>query len=261
MPGRARGAGEAMKQVRAPVHLVLGDHAAGVLRAALGPSALLHTIPDDLGHGPLHDGAARLAWMRECHEGCFAWTHTETDAFAAWHALTAMLGEAPRDVVVWRAHNVSETVLLAMACWWLRDAGLRMLLVEPADGRHTGRHTEAELVALAASAHVLPDQKRAELAGLFERLRDDGGVRRAWRDGGVVTVPVAAFDELLIAVVGAQLTPARRVVADAMRIADPRDGLSDVFLGSRLMALIRDGRIEADRQPASLRDFAVRRGP
>jgi hypothetical protein len=250
-----------MRADRPPLHLVLGDAAAALLFLAAsrhGVPGEVHCIADDLGHGPLHDGVARMKYMRRCYQSSFEWTHTGTDAFADWRALSARLERQVRDVVVWRAANVSETVLLAMACWRLRETIGRLAVVTLPDGRHAGTRSPAELAALFAGVRPLSSRQRAEWAARFEALRDDDGVRRRWLGRRVVTAPETAFDGLVEQACGPDWQAAARVVANAMGAADPRDGLSDVFVASRLMALIRAGSIAADRSPRRLRDYRVR---
>ena len=164
------------------------------------------------------------------------------------------------DVVIWRADNVSEFVLAAMACWWLRDAGTQLLVSELPDGRHVGTHTPSALAALWQSARPLSAAECAGLAADFEAFRSDGGARRRWLDGRVVSAPLSVFDDLLASACTHAWEPAIHVVGKAMTSADRRDGLSDIFLGSRLVALIGAGAIEADHPPTRLRDFAIRLG-
>ena len=69
---------------------MLGDHGAGLLAEAIRDHGLpgdVYAIPDDLGHGPLDDGAARIAYFRRCYEGVDDWRHSEPDAFRAWNEL------------------------------------------------------------------------------------------------------------------------------------------------------------------------------
>ena len=253
-----------------PLHLVLGDYGAALLRqdlAGFGLPGQVHCICDDLGHGPLDDGVARVVYMRACYQGCLPWTHTCTDAFAAWRELAGLLapepGRAARDLIVWRGRNVSETVLLAMACWWLRDhpSPIRVVSMPPrADGgTHLGTHARGEVARLVPTARTLTGTARAALAAQLEALRDEGGLRRRWVDEHVVSVPIDAFDDLLIAACTSEWQPAARVVGTAMGRADRRDGLSDVFLCSRLQALLAAGLLEADRLPTVLDAYAVRR--
>lgn len=253
-----------MAGAASPLHLVLGDSAAETLRHAISQHSLpgeVHFIPDDLGHGPLHDGVVRVQHMRQCYEGCADWTHTGTDAFAAWRGLATSLAHTARDVAVWRGENVSETVLLAMACWWLREFSGGVLLVELPGGRHAGTHSAAALAGLFPAARVLDTGERKRLSAMFEAMRDDDGLRRRWVAGAVATVPISWFDDLVIAACTPSWQKAARVVGTAMGAADPRDGLSDIFVCSRLQALIADGRVETDRPPVRMREYNVRLRP
>ncbi len=54
-------------------------------------------IPDDLSHGPLDDGRARIDYMRDCFRGYDDWNLDVTDAFAPWRALIARIDEARAD--------------------------------------------------------------------------------------------------------------------------------------------------------------------
>ncbi len=245
-----------------PVNLVLGDCGGGHLRHAAHHHGLrgeVHVIPDDLGHGPLDDGVERLAYMHRCFAGCADWNHAETDAFAAWHRLAELQAASPCDVVVWRGCNVSETTLLAMACWWLRGLPGRLAVVELPDGRHIGTFAPGELARLQLSRRGLSPARIDGLAADFERLREHGGLRRQWLGETVVTVPVAAFDHLLLAAMTEVFMPALHVIACAVKAADPRDGLSDIFLCSRIRALIATGQVEADRPPRLMTEYALRR--
>ena len=47
-------------------------------------------IPDDLSHGPLDDGRARIGYMGERFRGYDDWYLDLTDAFAPWRAMIAM---------------------------------------------------------------------------------------------------------------------------------------------------------------------------
>jgi hypothetical protein len=51
-------------------------------------------IPDDLGHGPLDDGRARIDCMRERFRGYDDWYLDVTDAFAPWRAMIARINAA-----------------------------------------------------------------------------------------------------------------------------------------------------------------------
>lgn len=78
--------------MRSPLHIALCDSAAGCLRAACqshGIPGTVFGVPDNLSHGPRHDGRARIEYMRGCFRGCDDWYLDLTDAFAPWRASIA----------------------------------------------------------------------------------------------------------------------------------------------------------------------------
>jgi len=93
-------------------HVALGDSAAGCLRAACRSHGLpgsVAIIPDDLSHGPLDDGRARVAYMRVCFRGYDDWQFDATDAFSPWWEMLDQLdADQPEVVVLWGGENVSE---------------------------------------------------------------------------------------------------------------------------------------------------------
>lgn len=243
------------------IHVVLGDHAERQLGGALGRDGLdgrVHCIRDDLGHGPLHDGVARIAYMRACYDGFDVWTHAEPDLFSSWRMLEQECTRYDRDVVIWAGDNASEGVLAAMTCWWLRESSARLHMVELPDGAHAGSLKPTDLARAWLRSRQLDATERRLLASRFVRLRDAADQRRRWTETGAQPVPISFFDQLLESALSCQWQPARHVVRQAMRAAEPRDGLSDLFLSSRLVALIGGGRVDADSRPRRLSDYAVR---
>ena len=249
-----------------PLHIALGDSAAGCLGAACrdhGMPGAAFGVPDDLSHGPLDDGPARVDYMRERFRAYDDWHLDLTDAFAPWHALLARLDAARTDaVVIWSGDNASEATFLAMACWWLRDRPeplLRVAMPER-DGRpYVAVHAPAELADLFTSAVALPDTERAALAADFLRIRDETGLLRRWEHGRVIGVPMHHYDPLLLASCAAAWTNAARVVGAAMSRCDGHNLMSDLFFSSRLRHLIDAGRIDADGRQDRLRAYRVRR--
>lgn len=220
------------------------------------------SIPDDLSHGPLDDGCARVDYMRACFRGYDDWLFDVTDAFAPWREVIEWLDEdKPGAILIWSGENVSEATFLAMACWWLAERAERVLRVAMPgnDGRHhVATHTPAELADLFASRRELTDSERADLAEDFLRIRGDTGLLRRWEDGRIIGVSIDRYDPWLMDACAPIWMPAPRVIGTAMGRCGERNAMSDLFLTSRLQVLIDSGRIEADGPKHRLREYAVR---
>jgi hypothetical protein len=257
------------------LHLALGDSAGGVLRAACAEHGLpgwVHVIPDDLSHGPLHDGRVRLQYMRGSFVGYGAWRTEVSDAFACWDDLDARLATAATassavvEVAVWAGDNASEAVLLAMACD--RLAGLRHDRLAhvgvPTQRNHcyVAQFAPAALVPLFAGRRRLQAKERAAQAALFRRLRDasraETGQLRRWQRGELVPVPADRLDPLLLRACTSEWRPAAGVIGSAMASCERHNLASDLFLTARLQRLIDRGRIKALGPRKELQDYWVR---
>lgn len=220
-------------------------------------------IPDDLSHGPLDDGRARMDYMRGCFRGYADWPFQATDAFLPWRAMMERIGRnEPESILVWSGDNVSEATFLAMACWWLRTRSeplLRVAVPGTDDRYHVALQSPAELADLFTSAQVLTESERADLSEEFVRIRSETGLLRRWNRGQILGAPLERYDPQLIACCPTDWTPAARVVGAAMGRCDPRNRMSDLFFSSRLQVLIDAGRVEALGRRDRLREYAVRR--
>jgi hypothetical protein len=250
------------------LHLALGDSAAGSLRAACrshGLPGTAHSIPDDLSHGPLDDGRARIRHMRACYGGYDDWTVDATDAFAPWRMLIERVErEEPEAVVLWSGDNVSETTFIAFACWQLRhrpESVLRVAMPEGDDPPYVALQPPAELAKLYSTRRKLADSERATLAADFERIRSRTGLLRRLEHGRIIGIPVDQYDRLLLESCAAEWIKAPRVVGSAMARCDRRNLMSDLFMSSRLQVLIEAGLVEAGTARTRLRDYAVRLAP
>lgn len=251
-----------------PLHLALGDSAAGCVRAALaispGISQAVMTIPDDLSHGPLDDGLARAEYMRACYRACDeAWEYDSEDAFAPWQALSERLDRDRHDaVVVWTGENVSEATFLAMVCDRLagRAEPIAQVSVPGKHGRnYVAVHAPEELRPFFHSWRVLSDAERAVLAQDFARIRDETGLLRRRQDGQLMGIPMDYYDVLLLEACSTDWTLAARIIGIAMGHCDAANSMSDLFFCARLRALIADGEIQADGPQSSVRYYSVRR--
>jgi hypothetical protein len=104
------------------------------------PGAVLG-IPDDLSHGPLDDGRARIDYMRACFRGYDDWYLDVTDACAPWRALIAVriVGTAMGRC---GEHNPMSDLFFSSRLQFLIDAGR----VEADGPRHRLREYAVRLV-------------------------------------------------------------------------------------------------------------------
>ena len=253
-----------------PLHLALGDSAAGCVRAALaiapGISQSVMNIPDDLSHGPLDDGVARAEYLRAIYrEFDDRWDYEQTDAFAPWLELIKRLDRDRHDaVVIWTGENVSEATFLAMACDRLaeRSEQIVQFTVPGNHGRnYVAVHAPEELRSFFASWRSLSDKERAGLAQDFARIREETGLLRRWQHGQLIGIAVDHYDGLLLKACGARWSLAARVIGTAMGHCDPANSLSDLFFSTRLQTLIAGGEIRADGPQSSIRYYAIKRNP
>lgn len=250
------------------LHIALGDSAAGSLRVACrshGLNGTVRSIPDDLSHGPLDDGRARMAYMRACYRGYDDWTFSATDAFAPWRALVEQLDQhRPEAIVVWSGDNVSESIFLRMACWQLRACPvplLRAAIPERGMPPYVALHSPAELAELSKTRCELTPSERDRLSEDFVRIRTETGLLRRLETGRIIGLPLEHYDALLLESCATGWTKAARVVGAAMGRCDRHNLMSDLFFSNRLQILIRAGSVEADAVCERLRDYAVRLAP
>lgn len=247
------------------LHLVLGDSAAGCLREACrshGLPGTVHGIPDDLSHGPLDDGRARIDYMLACFRGFDDRFGDATDAFEPWRDFLKRIDEEKiGSIVIWNGENVSDITFLAMACWWLADRTeiMRQVTTPRGDGRHyVAIYRPDELAGLFGSARELTKTGRDALAADFLRIRDETGLLRCWEEGGITGIPLDRYDPLLLSSSTSEWTPAARVIGLAMSRCDRHNLMSDLFFSCRLQHLIDAGRIEADGERTRMRDYDIR---
>ena len=251
--------------INKPLHLVLGDSAAGSLKVA----CMSHGLPgnvigirDDLSHGPLDDGPERLNYMRAFYGEDGDWMSGMTDAFDSWREVIESIGhDKPEAIVIWRGENVSELTFLAMACSQLRkvSAPLFQVIVTDEEGLpYVAIRMPEQLVALYPARIPLTNSDRSDLGKEFERIRRKTGLLRRWDNGEIIGIPSDQYDRLLEESCSTDWTLAAPVVGAAMARCDKNNMMSDLFFFSRLRLLIDAGRIEADGSPERLLDFNVR---
>lgn len=246
------------------LHLVQGDHAGNRLRFACrncGLAGRVKVIGEDLSHGPLDDGHARIRYMRLCYRGYDTWTFRRPDAFAPWRQLLRLISAGARMVTVWSSDRVSDQVFLAMACRWLADVdvSLSAVIIPPVESRHgVGMATAEMLASLYSRAVELGSFERATRAAAFDRVGAPGVLLRRLEDGTLRPIPLDHYDRFVGDAVDVTWRPAERVVATAMARCNRNNPMSDVFFASRLQRLIAVGEIEVAGARGRLADYRVR---
>ena len=220
------------------IHLVLGDSAAGCVRAAGASFSMPGAVfgfSGELAHGPL-----------------------DAEALCSpWRALVARLDlEQPEAVIVWGGNNVGDVIFVAMACDRLagRPESLLSVRVPEIDGRpFVAMHSPAQIASLYATRRPLSVAERLSLAQEFARIRDSCGPLRRLEQGRVVGVPLDYYDPLLLAACTADWQAPGAVVGTAMGRCDAPNLIGDRFFSERLGFLIDAGCIEANAQRTALR--------
>jgi hypothetical protein len=246
------------------LHLVGSDSAAGGLRAACtghGLPGRVISCADDLTHGPLVEGEARLALERALQEVSGERAGAPLRPFAAWQEVLETLDRSPgAEIIVWGGENLADRMLLAMSCHRLagRHEPLWRMQVPGVEHPHVPTHSPEELASLYAKRQRLSDEERRALAAEFVRIRERGGSLRRLQEGSVIDVAVDSLDPLLLAACNTDWQPAARGIGSAMGRCDGPNLMSDGFLALRVRALVEAGRIERRDESASIRDSWIR---
>lgn len=246
------------------LHIVLGDSAGETLREAIATRGLPGTvlvIPDDLSNGPLHDGRARSAYWRMIGAG----DDVPDDVFAVWDGLQESIATNPQRMpVIWSTDAVSDSVLLRMAVWRLRDfpgaiASVNVTRLSRQCG--LGIH-EVDELKRAFDGHliVVDAVERKRLEAEFLALRDaDAGLRLHASSGGILNVTADRLDRWLLSFVGDDWTRPAWVLGCCLARGDEHDRIGDSFYEWRIFELIRAGKLEAEGDLSDRRQYRIRR--
>ncbi|OHV76555.1 DUF3658 domain-containing protein [Rhizobium sp. LCM 4573] len=253
------------------LHVVTSPSAAASLKHAverLGLSGDVHCIMDDLRLGPLAGERERFLFWQGLSKGygdddLDLTMHGGEDVFAPWRILRErVISGGPHRVLIWASGSGADYVFLRMACHRLADtwATLMHVPVPPRDGLHAvAVHDPQSLAGFAPDAISIPGIERRRLAAEFETiairpelLREcDGSGHLRFRD-------LSVHDAFILENCPAEWRLAARVAGDVMGKCDPRNGLSDMFVHSRLQHLIDEALIESDGERQGLRNYRVR---
>lgn len=251
------------------LHLITSFTAAGALSSAIKQQLLsgeTYAINDIPGTGPLHDGLIRKEFLRSLSfrkEGV-NWSDDEPNAFAPWLQLKARLLSKPVDrLIIWAADgNGDDYVFLRMACHWLEDIPVNVILVKvpPIHGHHSLIfYSTDQLAPLINQTVSLSITERSALAREYTTIVSRPEQLRECDENGVLQfLDLSAHDHEVLAQCNNRWRAAARVIGQVLGFSNPRNHLNDAFISSRLEHLIVTGKVEANAPRTSMGDFQVR---
>jgi hypothetical protein len=247
------------------LHVAFGHSAEGSLREAVreaGRDDDVLAFPDDLSCGPIdsNEPSSRAAWWAQfvsvASEGetileefwdrivssrdrLLAWfsrhSAPELSFFLAW---TDRLGERPYDIL---------------------DITGRQLPLKRSDGTLVLRSlpsvsimSKDTLRSLLGTERPITAEEKDQSRRDWQRLRSENAPFRIVTEAGLVSAPVDCFDPLLLA----QAKPEWQSVAEVIHYSifadafEHYDQVGNVMLRARLVALVGEGRLIADGDPA-----------
>jgi hypothetical protein len=247
-------------------HLVVGDVAQGLLRAAfdLDPAnkyqGEVRNFRDDLSIGRIdrlmETHRDRVEWFRRITAG------TEFGDFLKDYLESAMeenyaslLDFDPEDrIVIWHSGIVSEETTLRFLA--SRLAGHDLWEVEGLPAV-LGFCSPDQVVHAMAGIRPIPREEVARLCDEWSHLAASPARLRIFQDGQVMPVAESHFDGLFLDRAWKGYKSAALIVGDAMGAC--QQYISDTFFDYRLRTLIRDEKLEAKGNLSVLRSYEVRK--
>lgn len=247
-----------------------GHSAAGTLQVALrevGRDDALLKWPDDLSCGPIDpdDPAAREAWwgyddwdladelrafwdrVTTTDERLVVWfsrhAASELAFFLAW---AVRMGDRPYDIIdlagftypYFREDGTSAMTLPAEAMFQVHAAGLKLLL-------DSGRRITA--------------RESAEAAQCWHRLKSENAPIRFITETGLTSAPLDHFDQRLLDQASIGWRRVYQVIGHTMALSSgPYQQTHSPMLHRRLVALVEEGKLEADGDPWEMQACRVR---
>lgn len=257
----------------APVHLLLGDAAAGCLRASWSfpgarPGEVL-VFHDVLALGPLRsigsaaEAESRGAWWDEVMPGARDYA-ADLAAEAQRYGRAAQLARDGAALTLWHGDHASSvlwlqrlaSVLPAQARIEMIDASRAPFAPYPGAIRALGQVAPARVAELQALTSALDAAALNALAAQWRENAARNSQLRRYREGRISHHAADFYDELLLSLCTGQWQPAPRIVGEAMEGAD--ELLGDWFFAWRLRCLAQAGRLALQGEFDADLSFRVR---
>ncbi len=259
------------------MHVTFNSSAAKNLREALellGCGEPVVALDDDFRVGPINPSSqtARNAWIEREYGYCY---HYDASLEAFW---ASALGADPLKVAWFSRRSAGEYAGFLEWLCRMEDAPCQIVDLTDVELARRGRggqlrHPQlvislallsADVVVehdLFALARPLSDNERSRYMQLWSGLREENAPLRKLEGGQLVSVPISAYDALLLACVTPNWQKMARIVGEALGetfIDQDVSQIGDDFLVSRLFALERLGRIELRGDTSQMRTTDVR---
>jgi hypothetical protein len=248
------------------LHIVLGDSAAGTLKEAcrtLGLPGRVHSIADELSHGPLHDGYARAVYFKTQIYGHGPDFCIPDDAFRDWTVLDEFVRSRAFDAItIWHSFAISDAIFLRMACARLRVFEGRVDSVNTSEGpwHGVGTNNPEQLVAHYQHRVVLSMDDRDALANGFDEIVARKDLLRVFAGDRIVSAKSDHFDAYVLSFAKPQWERAVRIIGNCLgNRKNHKMMIGDAFFEWRLRGLIQCGQLEAQGDLSHMRSYQVRR--
>lgn len=246
------------------LHIVLGDSAAGTLHEAcrtLGLPGKVHSIADELSHGPLHDGRARSVYFKTQIYGHIPDVGIPDDVFRDWGVLEEFIRSRAFDAItIWSSFAISDAIFLRMACARLRafDGAVDSVNTSEGPWHGVGTNNPEQLTAHFRHRTALNPDDRAGLAKEFDVIVARGDLLRLVDGDRIVSASSDHFDAYVLSFANPEWERAVRIIGNCLGHREDENMIGDAFFEWRLRALIQGGKLEAQGDLSHMRGYQVR---
>jgi hypothetical protein len=243
------------------LHIAPGLSCGGSLRQTLrraGRADEVLACCDDLSCGPIDPDSpsVRLEWWRPFEE--------DLAIFSQISVFWNRVATTDERLVVWFGrHSATELAFFLALADKLGDRPYDIVDV-------TGRETpsvvsivpEQRLRMLLDSERRVTPEERSDARRQWRRLKAENAPFRVVSDAGLVSAPIDYFDSWLLERATTEWRRAARIVGDAMGYnMEPYIQVGDLMLLTRIVALVEQGRLEAEGDPWDLQTCRLRLPP
>lgn len=252
------------------LHLVWSWSAAGSLRGALRQKKNVMRADQAPDLGPLDDGRRRGAFFRELWGSVgnstdeFGDDFFPADAYSEWDAILSAIAETTPDrILIWTSDSGADYVFLRMAAHFLRDhqASLWQVRVNTGDHFRSVASVPGDtLVAFLPAATKIDVETARSYDAEFETMAANPSLlRMATANGQLTYHDLSVFDDAIVGFCSWEWRRVVHVVADTMGHADNLNPPGDILIFSRLLHLVRTGKLELEGEFTSIYEDEFRK--